>query len=153
MGKYFAMSMRFNKCNASDFGLVFKDKDTAINPKDNSIWIKSELYDFGWGKENGFYKAPLPKFDFLFELAMYSTDIEDVYGAVAVILKNFPDDLLCKCEMFMNDCFRKKDFEKMVELFDLKESKNRSTVSGKTYEQIQGDYKRWNTVSENAMKI
>ena len=74
MGKYFVMSMRFNKCNASDFGFVSKDSNTAINPKDNSTWIKAALFDFGWGKENGFYKAPLPSFEFLFELALHSTN-------------------------------------------------------------------------------
>ena len=81
MGNYFVMSMRFNKCNASDFGFILKDKNTAINPNDNSIWIKASLYDFGWGKENGFYKDPLPCFDSLFEIALYSTNSDDMYGA------------------------------------------------------------------------
>ena len=51
MGNYFVMSMKFNKCDASDFGLGSIDTDTATNPKDNSIWIKAALY-FGeseWG--------------------------------------------------------------------------------------------------------
>ncbi len=153
MGNYFVMSMRFNKCNASDFGFILKDKNTAINPNDNSIWIKASLYDFGWGKENGFYKDPLPSFDSLFEIALYSTNSDDMYGAAAVILERFADDLLCKCEIFMNDRFRKNEFRKMVDLFNLKLSLNRCSISGKTYEQIQSDYTRWNTVSEMAMKL
>lgn len=44
MGNYFVMSMKFNKCDASDFGLGSIDTDTATNPKDNSIWIKAALY-------------------------------------------------------------------------------------------------------------
>lgn len=84
MGNYFVMSMIFNKCSDSDFGLVSNGTDTAINPKDNSIWVKAALYDFGWGKENGFYKAPLPGFDILFDLALHSTNRDDMYGETAV---------------------------------------------------------------------
>ena len=153
MGNYFVMSMRFNKCDASDFGLILEDTNTAINPKDNSIWIKAALYDFGWGKENGFYKKPLPDFDVLFDIALYNANSEDMYGAAAVILEKFPDDLLCKCEIFMKDRFRRKEFKKMVDLFNLKLSMNRCSISGKTYDQIQSDYMRWKMVSEMALKI
>ena len=150
MGNYFVMSMRFNKCSASDFGLISKDENTAINPFDNSIWIKTALYDFGWGKENGFYKAPLPKFDVLFELALYSTNREDEYGAAAVILENFADELLKQCEILMNDHSRTKEFKKLVKLFDLKSPINRCSVAHKTYEQIQNDYSRWRKISDFA---
>lgn len=152
MGDYFVMSMRFNKCNATDFGLISNGTNTAINPGDNSIWIKAALYDFGWGKENGFYRTPLPSFDTLFELALYSTDRDDMYGAAAVILEKFADELLCICEMLANDRFRNKEFEKLVELFDLKLPKNRCSVVQKTYEQIQNDYIRWKSISEIAKK-
>ena len=150
MGNYFVMSMRFNKCNASDFGLILKDTNTAINPNDNSTWTKAYLYDFGWGKENGFYKEPLPCFDSLFEIALYSTNSEDMYGAAAIILEKFPDELLYKCEIFMNDRLRKNEFKKMVDLFNLKSSMNKCSVSGKTCAQIQSDYTRWRRVSEVA---
>ena len=152
MGNYFVMSMRFNKCNACDFGLVSIDSHTAINPRDNSIWIKVALYDFGWGKENGFYKFPIPSFYTLFELALYSTNREDMYGAAAVILEKFPDELLCQCEFYMNDCSRKKEFKKLVELFNLKCPINRCTVVMKTNEQIGNDCARWKKVSEMALK-
>ena len=153
MGNYFVMSVRFNKCDASDFGFTLIDADTAINPKDHTIWRKSALYDFGWGKENGFYKEPLPGFDALFELTLYSTNREDMYGAAAVILEKYADELLRKCEIFMNDPFRKKEFKKMVELFNLERSMNRCSVFGKTYGQIQNDHSRWKRVSEMAMKM
>lgn len=153
MGNYFVMSMRFNKCNASDFGFVSNNSNTAINPKDNSIWIKAALYDFGWGKENGFYKSPLPSFDNLFELALYSTNRDDMYGAASIILEKFADELLCQCEKFMNDYSKKKEFKKMVKLFKLKFPTNRSSVVQKTYEQIQSDYARWKKISEMASKL
>lgn len=153
MGEYFVMSFRYNKCNASDFGLILKDSNTAINPKDNSIWIKTMLYDFGWGKENGYYKFPLPCFDSLFEIALYSTNIEDVYGSAAVILDKFADNLFYKCELFMNDPKLLNEFKKMVDLFNLKSSVNKCSVYGKTYEQILSDYTRWKVVSEVAKKF
>ena len=153
MGNFFVMSIRCNKCSASDFGFIINDANTAINPNDNSLWVKCALYDFGWGKENGFYKAPLPDFDTLINLVLYSTDREDMYGAAAVILDKFADELLCQCEMLMIDCRRKKDFKKLVELFDLKTSTNRSSITQKTYRQIQDDYMRWKKVSEIAKRM
>lgn len=153
MGNYFVMSMRFNKCSAYDFGLIPKDQDTAINPKDNSIWIRAALYDFGWGKETGFYKAPLPNFDALFKLALYSTNRDDMYGAAAIILERFPDKLLSKCESMANDRLRKKDFKKLVQLFELKLPINRCSVSGKTFQQVQNDYNRWKALSKTASAI
>lgn len=153
LGDYFVMSMKFDKCDASDFGLVSNNSNTAIDPKDNSIWIKASLYDFGWGKENGFYKTPLPSFDILFELALHSTNKDDRYGAAAVILEKFPDELLSKCELFMNDCSREKEFKKLVELFDLRLPINRCFVVQKTYSQIENDCARWRKVSETAKKF
>lgn len=153
MGNYFVMSTRFDKSKASDFGLISKSADIAINPIDRSTWRKAALYDFGWGKENGFYKEPLPDFDLLLDLALYSTDYEDMYGSAAIILEKFPDNLLYKCELFMQDCFHKKEFQKMVKLFDLKCPTNRCSVLGKTYEQIENDYKRWLTISTAAIKL
>ena len=153
MGNYFVMSMRFNKCNASDFGFVFKDTNTAVNPKDNSVWVKTNLYDFGWGKENGFYKIPLPCFDELFKLVLYSTDDEDKYGAAAVILERFSYELLCECENLMNNQLRIKDFKKLVEIFSLKVPLNRCSTLGKTYVQIQKEYLRWENISKIAKKL
>lgn len=152
MGNYFVMSMRFNKYNASDFGFISNGTNTAINPNDNSIWVKAALYDFGWGKENGFYKAPLPSFDTLFELALYSANRDDMYGAAAIILEKYADELLCQCEILVNDRFRKKEFKKLVEIFKLKLPINRCAVVQKTYEQIQNDYARWKKISEIAKR-
>lgn len=153
MGNFFVMSTRFNKSSAADFGLVYKNAITATDPKDGSTWIKASLYDFGWGKENGFYKLPLPEFNLLLELALHSTNIEDTYGAAAVILEKYPDELLLQCEQIITDRSRKKDFRKMVELFMLKEPINRSAVLLKTNCQIQEDHTRWVKISEAALRL
>ena len=153
MGNYFVMSMRFNKSSASDFGLISKDANTAVDPNDNSIWVKTDLYDFGWGKENGFYKSPLPNFDVLFGLALNSKIRDDMYGAAAVILEKYADELLCQCEIIMNDRSRKKEVKRMVELFKLRSATNRSSVVQKSYEQVQSDCCRWKKISDIANKM
>ncbi len=153
MGKYFVMSKRFNKHNAEDFGLKPIDTKTAFNPTDDSYWIKTDLYDFGWGKENGYYKEPLPDFLSLFDITLHSKNWDDVFGAAAVILKLYPDELLVKCEELMIDKKHKRDFQKIAEIFKLKDITNRSSVINKTFFQIQNDYERWYKVSCMANKL
>ena len=153
MGDYFVMSKRFNKTTASDFGFIYNDECTAINPKDKSVWRKHPLYDLGWGRENGFYKEPLPGFDGLIHLVLHSANYEDVYGAAAIILEKYTDNLLLICEKLANDCLSQSEFVKLVEPFDLTSSMNRSSICGKTYAQIQDDYKRWERISKLARNL
>lgn len=153
MGKYFVMSVRFNKCSALDFGLIPKDSGTAIDPNDNSIWVKTELYDFGWGKENGFYKAPLPDFDTLLELVLHSEDRDDMYGAAAIILEKYADELLYRCEAMMNAPLRNKEFRRLAEVFRLEEPLTRCSVDQKTSEQIKSNHTRWKKIAQAAGKI
>ena len=104
-------------------------------------------------KENGFYKSPLPNFDILLELALNSKSRDDMYGAAAMILENFADELLCQCETLINDRSRKKEFKRLVELFKLKSATNRCSVVRKTYEQVKSDYCRWKKISDIANKM
>lgn len=90
--KYFLMSCRFDKQSPNDFGLKYEN-GIFYSKKDNSIWNICNLYDFGVGRENGFYKEPLPKFENLIEILLKSDDKEDRYGAAAIIIYNFIDDL------------------------------------------------------------
>lgn len=150
MGKYFFMSTRFNKRYAEDFGLISNHNDTAINPVDGSLWIKKNLYDFGWGKENGYYKEPLPDFSSLFEITLHSKNRDDEYGAAAIILEQYSDELLVKCEQLMIDKKHRKDFQKLTAIFKLKIATNRSSVLNKTCNQIQHDFERWCQVSNMA---
>ena len=152
MGKYFVMSRRFDKQSASDFGLVQKNENVAINLSDDSTWIKAELYDFGWGSEHGFYKLPLPCFSTLFELVLHSDDLDDMYGAAAVILSKYPDMLLEKCKTILNDSEKKEESERLVSIFNLKIPINRSPTNHKTIQQIKEDFARWETLSELARK-
>lgn len=153
MGDYFVMSMRFNKHNASDFGLVSIDMNMATNPNDKSTWIKTNLYDFGWGKENGYYKNPLPDYPCLFEMTLNSKNQDDAYGAAAIILEKYPEELLIHCEQLMIDNTRKKDFKKIISIFKLNNVMNRSPILHKSYARVQSDFERWKKVSNIANKI
>lgn len=144
------MSMRFGKNRPEDFGLLPLDSQTAIAPDDRTLWVKASLYDFGWGKENGFCKAPLPDFDTLVELALSSPDWEDRYGAAAILLDRFPEALLERREQLLST--RPGDFQKLAELLDLKSPVNRSPVEGKNLAQIQADHQKWVALAKAAGK-
>ena len=153
MGHFFVMSTRFNKCDASDFGLLPLAEDMAISPNDGSIWAKTELYNFGWGDENGYYRYPMPSFEKLFHLVLNSADEEDIYGAASVILKRYPDELLKQCEAIAENRGRSDDFGKLVKVFRLDSPVNRSPVLRKTYAQIQQDSRRWREIADLAKGV
>lgn len=153
MGKYFLMSKKFDKNTAEDFGLISKADGIAIKIEDDSQWKKVNLYDFGWGKENGFCKLPPPTFDELFDLCLYSDDEEDKYGAAALILDSFPAQLLDKCETALSNPENGQLQYDLIVLFNLKNPVNRCPIIGKTTEEIAGDAARWDAVSVDARRI
>ena len=153
MGEFFAMSIRFNKSNAPDFGLVALDANTAVNPADRSLWKKANLYDFGWGKENGYCKLPPLDFDSLLHLVLNSADREDIYGAASVILDCHADELLLECEKIMYNSAKKEDFAKMARVFRLTVALNRSPTAKKSYRQMRSDYQRWKQVAMAASEL
>ena len=98
MGKLFLMSMRFDKQSPADFGLVaYENSDIFFRQTDHSLWKSRALYDYGCGKENGYYKIPMPDFNELVNIILHSKTDDDKYGAAAVILDDFCDELLNKC--------------------------------------------------------
>lgn len=147
MGKHFLMSMRFNKSSPEDFGLV-KINGKVVNPCDKSEWERMELYDFGWGKENGYVKLPVPVFSELINIVSYSRDKEDMYGAAALILDLYTDDLLHFCESTFIDKDKIKSYKQMIEILSLRECVNRCSTVGKTCEEIISDYSRWKQIAD-----
>lgn len=147
MGRFFVMSRRFDKCCAVDFGFIPTNHDMAINPADGSAWKRILLYDFGWGKENGYYRIPLPDFKVLFDLALFSTSRDDVYGSAAVIIDRFSDELLLQCEDIIKNASQKNEFIRLIKLFDLTLPINRSSITNKTIAQIESDHSRWKAVA------
>ena len=150
MGQYFLMSRRLNKTTAKDFGLCPQSETRAVCESDGSVWQKAELYDFGWGKECGYIKLPMPDEKLLFDIVLHSTSEEDVYGAAALITEAYSDALLVLCE----DVLQKKTdacaVKRLIDVFRLEIPINRSKTIGKDLSQIQSDFERWKAVAERA---
>ena len=144
--------MHFDKHTARDFGLVDNGNDTAFDPADGSSWKRVPLYDYGWGPENGYYKEPLPDAATLISILLAEESIEDRYGAAAIIERDYPEELLQKCERMMGDPVQVEDFARVIEAFHLEHPLNRSRIEGKSYDEIKTDSERWKRVSEYAVK-
>ena len=118
---YFRMSFRYNKQSPQDFGLVFKNGH-FFSCEDDSEWLPCYLYDFGWGKENGYVKLPLPSFEKLIQIVLNDTDKEDIYGAAAMISDRYmlqlKEYLLNELQQPMNSA-RKNKLQKLNCLFSL----------------------------------
>lgn len=152
MKRYFYITINFSPEYEGTVLARLKD-DLYINTETGETYRKRALYDFGWGKENGFYKAPLPDFDTLLELVLHSEDRDDMYGAAAIILEKYADELLYRCEAMMNDPLRKKEFRRSAEVFRLEEPLNRCSVDQKTSEKIKSNHTRWKKIAQAAGKI
>ncbi len=153
MGEYFLMSYHFNKETAIDFGLYPIDENTAINLNDNSLWKKSNLYDFGWGQECGYIKLPLPDRVLLFDIVLHSTSKDDVYGSASMILKDYPEELLRLCEDLISKNRQNGELKRLIKVFNLKTPINRSKTTGKDFSQICNDFERWKYISKKTQTI
>lgn len=153
MGKFFVMSKRFNKQSALDFGLSDKGSGMAVNPDDGSLWKKDQLFDFGWGPENGYYRVPLPDFPHLLDIILLEDNDEDIFGAAAIVERQYPEELLEYCENIVLDPGRAEDFEKISRVFQLDYPINRSPTEGKQYQEVLSDSERWERISEYAARI
>ena len=145
------ISKRFNKQTPSDFGLIKADEeDCAINPNDNSRWMRCSSYDLGWGNEIGYYRVPLPCFSELLQILIESNDFDDIYGAAAIIIEKYPNDLLRYCEELFTPPVNKDSAKKLIKVLHLDQCINRSPIQGKTFEEITHDFTRWQEVSRRA---
>ncbi len=153
MGRYFRMSKMFNKRSPQDFGLTISAGNAVIDPQDGTIWIFAPLYDFGWGKENGFYKLPELSFSELISLIGAADNEEDLYGAAAFVLDRHADALLEYCEQLLSQSDRLPEFQHLAKVLKLEKTLNRSSIVGKTMEQIDADYLRWKALASAATEL
>ena len=76
-----------------------------------------------------------------------------MYGAAAIILERYADELLFQCESIMNHSKMHKEKKRLVELFKLKSRINRSPTIQKSYMEIKNDADRWRKISDIAKHI
>lgn len=151
--KLFMMSIRFNKNSPKDFGLVPSNEDDIfIMSTDNSRWKKHNLYDFGWGKENGYYKLPLPNFEQLVDIILSSDCNDNKYGAAAIILEDYCDELLIRAQKLLEDEKNMRNHLQFFKILQLETPINRSCVLGKSHSEVSQDYEKWKDISRQILK-
>ena len=154
--RYFVMSFRFNKNKAEDFGLTpSAEEGIYIDNKDGSLWIRRQLYSFGWGQENGFMRVPQLTFEQLWYL-LINSDIEgNRYGAATIIEEEYAGELRdLILNVFSNDDKIKDSIKMALRILKLDtDSRNRSKTEGKSFDEVEKDYKLWQYISERAAEI
>ena len=154
MDNHFMMSIRFNKSSPKDFGLISSEEaNVFIRPSDNTLWEKCEMYDFGWGKENGYRRIPLLEFSELVDLILHTNSENDKYGAADQILEKHTDELLVLCQKIFREKNQVKKYKELFKILRLDEPINRSSVMGKTNSQISNDYEQWAEISRLVKRI
>lgn len=124
--KYFIIELKSDKKLSEGFGLLPTDNaDVFILSSEKSLWKKRLLYDFGKGKENGYYRLPQLKYDDLVNLILRSNCFDNIYGAASIILEDYSDDLLNTCRTILNDKKDVKNYLKLFQVLQLIDSPNK----------------------------
>lgn len=147
--KHFRMSIRFNKQSPQDFGLT-DQQGRFICEQDGSQWVSRQLYDFGWGKENGFYKIPLGNFEQLMELVQ-GKDKEDAYGAAAVIIEEYPTELKRYLLDLMQHEVRfwnRKRYRVLNRIFALHRGVNLTFQEGMPISTVEAEHRQWKEIAK-----
>ncbi|MBP3576092.1 MAG: hypothetical protein J6J55_06300 [Paludibacteraceae bacterium] len=147
--KHFLMSFRFNKQSPQDFGLIYQN-GKFYNEKDGAEWKQCVLFDLGWGEENGYYKVPLASFEKLMQLVLSDDDIEDSYGAAAMIQKVYPtalkmylQTLICQKVHFQD----RKKLKKLNQFFRLQRGLNLTYIAGMTKDEAEKENAAWQEIA------
>lgn len=143
---FFRMSYKFNKTQCSDFGL-FEKNGRYYSKDDNSEWARRYLYDFGWGKENGFCKLPLCNFSDLINIALHSNDSEDSYAAAAIILDDYAEELKFFLLGLIDVDDRSIDSHKINSIFKLSPPINKTIKKGMDLHSIEKEWFDWEMIS------
>lgn len=151
------MSFRFDKCKPEDFALKLsqQDPEVYINVEENSLWVKREMYDFGWGNECGFMRTPKLEFSDLWELLISSNIQENKYGAARLIEKEYARELM----NYLLDTFKSQSFSadnsfiEAAKILKLEKVRNRCETTGKTFKEIENDYQNWEMISDKVLEI
>jgi hypothetical protein len=145
----FLMSIRFNKQSPQDFGLVYVN-GKFVRESDQTEWMPHALYNIGWGKENGFCKVPLGSFEELMRLVLCDKDLEDSYGAAAMILEKYPQELKLYLQNSLQLREKQKDkkwLRKLNHFFALHKGINLSLQAGMTLAEIDREHGDWKQIA------
>lgn len=145
--KNFMMSKKFNKQSYSDFDLYEMD-GKYFRKIDGSEWIPCLLYDFGWGKENGFYKVPLGNFADLIKIVLDNSDDEDSYAAAAIIMDYYVFELKTYLLDLISTYNKNVDYGRLCSIFKLEIPLNRTIKEGMNFQNVDKEYSDWKKISQ-----
>jgi hypothetical protein len=147
----------YNKNKPEDFGLTRTQGNDKIYlcESDRSEWVKKELYDFGWGNENGYVRMPQLGFEDLLFLLENSELQDNLYGSAYILVDEYPDKLLDYLYDLVDqeNIQNNERFKRIARVLRLETSINRSKTLGKTLTEIKSDYEKWRFLSERAKSI
>lgn len=150
--KKFMMSKRFNKTSCSDFNLYEKD-GKYYSKYDGSEWVPCFLYDFGWGRENGFYKVPLGDFLDLIKIVLDKSDKEDSYAAASIIVDIYAPELKSFLLDLINTYNKSIDYVRLNSIFNLDVPLNRTLNDEMNLQSIEKEYSDWKYISQYFKQI
>ncbi|MEA4914185.1 MAG: hypothetical protein VB061_06415 [Christensenella sp.] len=149
LGEQFRMGRRMNPSEPELFRLAYDHAiDTFRDMDDGSYWQSSLLFDFGWGKEPGYYKLLLPSISGLVELLLTAKAEDDYFGAASILLDEFADEALPLLEMALQNEARYPRAAQRMKAVGLDRAVNRSNIIGKSTEQVQADFARWQALAD-----
>ena len=149
--KYFMMSNRFDKKSYTDFNL-HKINDKYYD-QINCEWVPCKLYDFGWGRENGFYKAPLGDFSRLISIVLDKSDKEDSYAAASIINDMYALELKAYLLDLINNYDKSVDYKSLKNIFNLDIPLNRTLKNNMDLRLIENEYNDWKNISDFFKRI
>ena len=148
LGEQFRMGRRMYPSEPELFRLAYDHTvDIFRDMDDGSYWQSSLLFDFGWGKEPGYYKLFLPSISGLVELLLTAKAEDDYYGAASVLLDEFAEEALPLLEAALQDSERYPRAAQRMKAVGLGLVVNRSEVKGKSAQHIQMDFERWQAIT------
>ena len=126
--------------------------DTYRDMDDGSYWQTRALYDFGWGDEPGYFKLFLPSTEELVELLLTSDIEDDYYGAASVLMDEAADEALPYLEAALQDEGRYPLAARRLAAVGLSRAVNRCEIIGKSAEQVQADFARWQALADEIVR-
>ena len=137
-----------NRTEPKDFRLVY---DNALglyrDQTDGSLWQNWELFDFGWGREPGYCKLPLPSTAEMLELLLNASIEDDYYGAASILLEERAEEALPGLEAALQNAATSQRAAQRYNEVGLRQAVNRSEIKGKSADNVQVDFERWQALS------
>jgi len=147
-GKQFRMSRRMSRTKPDAFGLESAGMSGLYRDRtDGSIWQQKELFDFGWGREPGYSKLPLPSIEGLVKLLFAAENEDDRFGAAGILLEECAEEALPYFEAMLTNPETREAAARRLREISLGESRNRSRIIGKSVEQVEADFERWSSIA------